>query len=211
MRPLKMRGLKKGSSSNGTVDGDSRSSADKKEDGDLKITETDGDGDGVGEVGEVDVLSEVRSDDGLLRDEGVPAGSAPGALDGEGDAAVYKVYKRRWFGLVQLVLLNIIVSWDVSIPLLLIFRNRWLMRGSGFPSQRIPIQWPNTMIRRNRLSIGSAQASSLHSWSRRPLQSSRCTAADLNRRLSQRPSCCCWGIGYAMARRDQASMGILEA
>ena len=26
----------------------------------------------------------------------------------------YKVYKRRWFGLVQLVLLNIIVSWDVS-------------------------------------------------------------------------------------------------
>jgi hypothetical protein len=27
---------------------------------------------------------------------------------------VYKVYRRRWFGLVQLVLLNIIVSWDVS-------------------------------------------------------------------------------------------------
>lgn len=26
---------------------------------------------------------------------------------------VYKVYKRRWFGLIQLVLLNIIVSWDV--------------------------------------------------------------------------------------------------
>ena len=28
----------------------------------------------------------------------------------------YKVYKRRWFGLMQLVLLNIVVSWDVSIP-----------------------------------------------------------------------------------------------
>lgn len=27
---------------------------------------------------------------------------------------VYKVYKRRWFGLLQLVLLNIVVSWDVS-------------------------------------------------------------------------------------------------
>jgi len=27
----------------------------------------------------------------------------------------YKVYKRRWFGLVQLTLLNIIVSWDVRI------------------------------------------------------------------------------------------------
>lgn len=30
------------------------------------------------------------------------------------DNTVYKVYKRRWFGLVQLVLLNIVVSWDVS-------------------------------------------------------------------------------------------------
>lgn len=26
----------------------------------------------------------------------------------------FKVYKRRWFGLAQLVLLNIVVSWDVS-------------------------------------------------------------------------------------------------
>ena len=29
---------------------------------------------------------------------------------------MYKVYKRRFFGLAQLVLLNIIVSWDVSAP-----------------------------------------------------------------------------------------------
>ena len=27
---------------------------------------------------------------------------------------IYKSYKRRWFGLLQLVLLNIVVSWDVS-------------------------------------------------------------------------------------------------
>lgn len=27
----------------------------------------------------------------------------------------FKVYKRRWFGLAQLVLLNIVVSWDVCI------------------------------------------------------------------------------------------------
>lgn len=27
----------------------------------------------------------------------------------------YKVYKRRWFGLAQLVLLNVVVSWDVSV------------------------------------------------------------------------------------------------
>lgn len=31
------------------------------------------------------------------------------------DATVYRTYKRRWFGLLQLVLLNIIVSWDVSL------------------------------------------------------------------------------------------------
>lgn len=27
---------------------------------------------------------------------------------------VYRVYRRRWFGLAQIVLLNIIISWDVS-------------------------------------------------------------------------------------------------
>lgn len=27
----------------------------------------------------------------------------------------FRVYKRRWFGLLQLVLLNIVVSWDVRI------------------------------------------------------------------------------------------------
>ncbi|KAI0026181.1 MFS general substrate transporter [Xylariomycetidae sp. FL0641] len=33
--------------------------------------------------------------------------------DTEGEArVVYKVYKRRWFGLLQLTLLNIIISWD---------------------------------------------------------------------------------------------------
>ncbi|MBE3050277.1 hypothetical protein IMZ48_48825 [Candidatus Bathyarchaeota archaeon] len=29
---------------------------------------------------------------------------------------VYRTYKRRWFGLVQLVLLNVVVSWDVRSP-----------------------------------------------------------------------------------------------
>ncbi|KAL8710708.1 MAG: hypothetical protein Q9220_004726 [cf. Caloplaca sp. 1 TL-2023] len=32
--------------------------------------------------------------------------------NGEGPPPVYRVYKRRWFGLMQLVLMNIIVSWD---------------------------------------------------------------------------------------------------
>ena len=30
------------------------------------------------------------------------------------DPTIYRVYRIRWFGLFQLVLLNIIVSWDVS-------------------------------------------------------------------------------------------------
>jgi hypothetical protein len=35
----------------------------------------------------------------------------------------FKVYKRRWFGLMQLTLLNIIVSWDVSTPETLVLFN----------------------------------------------------------------------------------------
>lgn len=52
-----------------------------------------------------------------------PAGSASAVADADGagpasrTAGEYKVYKRRWFGLVQLTLLNIIVSWDVSASL----------------------------------------------------------------------------------------------
>jgi FLVCR family MFS transporter 7 len=35
--------------------------------------------------------------------------------------AHFKVYKRRWFGLAQLVLLNVVISWDVS------YRPRWTL------------------------------------------------------------------------------------
>lgn len=50
---------------------------------------------------------------------GGPSTEAPSDEGRENGAAAeevqeYKVYKRRWFGLVQLTLLNIIVSWDVS-------------------------------------------------------------------------------------------------
>ncbi len=45
----------------------------------------------------------------------VPPGADPNApTAGAAGAVEYRVYKRRWFGLVQLALLNIIVSWDVS-------------------------------------------------------------------------------------------------
>lgn len=45
-------------------------------------------------------------------------GHGIGGDDGDraGAAVGYKVYKRRWFGLVSLTFLNIIVSWDVSVP-----------------------------------------------------------------------------------------------
>lgn len=46
-----------------------------------------------------------------LNDEGQSSG---GEAVGDGAFQFYKVYKRRWFGLVQLTLLNIVVSWDVS-------------------------------------------------------------------------------------------------
>lgn len=52
----------------------------------------------------------IRGTDGAA-DERFGSGSA----EGHEGAREFKVYKRRWFGLVQLVLLNIIVSWDVSV------------------------------------------------------------------------------------------------
>jgi hypothetical protein len=45
---------------------------------------------------------------------------------------VYKVYKRRFFGLFQLVLLNIVISWDVRRPRICIFglQNELLKRST---------------------------------------------------------------------------------
>ncbi|KAI4192913.1 MAG: hypothetical protein LQ346_004093, partial [Caloplaca aetnensis] len=39
-------------------------------------------------------------------------GAPPYNEEGQMPPPVYRVYKRRWFGLMQLVLMNIIVSWD---------------------------------------------------------------------------------------------------
>lgn len=59
--------------------------------------------------------------EGRYTDERSPA-DIPGTSSSQlpfmevtGDQTVYKLYKRRWFGLIQLVLLNIVVSWDVSL------------------------------------------------------------------------------------------------
>lgn len=37
----------------------------------------------------------------------------------DGSVVFYKVYKRRWFGLVELTLLSLLVSWEVSLTLIL--------------------------------------------------------------------------------------------
>jgi hypothetical protein len=71
--------------------------------------------------GDPDALTEVTSNDGLLSEEdggreagrGVEGGAAVNGEAAPG-AGTFQVYKRRWFGLFQLALLNIIVSWDVS-------------------------------------------------------------------------------------------------
>lgn len=86
-------------------------------------------------------LSQVRSHDRLLSDEPLKASGMSSSKNGVGAHGLvrveeptsrgtdvpleerdihratrnqeYRVYKRRFFGLIQLILLNIIVSWDV--------------------------------------------------------------------------------------------------
>ncbi|PMD22149.1 MFS general substrate transporter [Hyaloscypha hepaticicola] len=120
-----MRGLKGHGGASAAPPGVSNvsigSSTDSKDNNELKVAQTNDSGDGPRRIGEVDALHEVRSDDELLGGEGDSAphhaGTQGAGNNGAdvGDAPggrVYKVYRRRWFGLVQLVLLNIIVSWD---------------------------------------------------------------------------------------------------
>ncbi|KAF7907655.1 uncharacterized protein EAF01_005241 [Botrytis porri] len=84
--------------------------------------------DQVEDIDDLD-LTELNSGDDLLPDE-EEGGVRRGGVGGDGvadeglrrrssergaggaNAGNFKVYKRRWFGLVQLVLLNVIVSWD---------------------------------------------------------------------------------------------------
>ena len=132
MRPLRKRGNKSsGATTKADTSANGTKGVDSKADSDLKITETNASSNGVGEA---EALHDLRSDDELLGDEEEGQGRAArdngnpgdrtlqsndgpveeGTVNSEGE---YKVYKRRWFGLFQLVLLNIIVSWDVSLSL----------------------------------------------------------------------------------------------
>jgi len=128
MRPLRRKQGASGSGSagaNGAVSANDTDLADAKENNHLKLAETRGSEYGIGDT---EALHEVRSDDELLGEDGqVDRQQFPGdttnrdtsninanglEIAANGDTTEYKIYKRRWFGLVQLVLLNIVVSWD---------------------------------------------------------------------------------------------------
>ena len=111
MRPLRMKAMgrakKPTENGNGTVS-ERASGSDEGGNRDIKGVTTNGT---ASSTGDLEVLTTMRSDDDLLdNDDDAPREPTTGT-----DGVVYKVYKRRWFGLVQLVLLNIIVSWDVSL------------------------------------------------------------------------------------------------
>lgn len=90
--------------------------------------------------------------------------------NGDRGSVIYKVYKRRWFGLVQLTLLNIIVSWDVSVFLVPVW-------------QRIQSpMWLFTEMRLRDLPIGSCLVAS-HFYASSLFVSSYITA-------SPRQECC---------------------
>lgn len=79
------------------------------------------------DIPELEITTQIRSDDELLdAEQRSHSFRASGDVNhhedrGSTEAPIieYKVYRRRYFGLCQLVLLNIIVSWDVSNTLII--------------------------------------------------------------------------------------------
>ncbi|KAL8864801.1 MAG: hypothetical protein Q9174_007215, partial [Haloplaca sp. 1 TL-2023] len=72
--------------------------------------------------------------DHARRPDGPYPSDGDGVQEYEQEAPVYRVYKRRWFGLMQLVLMNIIVSWDVSLYSSLKRPSSWLTRDTQWLS-----------------------------------------------------------------------------
>lgn len=80
-----------------------------------------------------------------------------------GQQVVYRVYNIRWFGLTQLILLNIIVSWDVSsnvTPIPYTTGSLAHIIRSGFLTPPSPTQPPISSLQTPASSIGSAPVSS---------------------------------------------------
>lgn len=107
---------------------DTQDSKDSRDNGDMKSDGlaqgpnhtfyVDGDGDDANAV--LATTNDLDGDDGSIR-----AG------------VVYRTYKRRWFGLVQLTLLNIMVSWDVSIVYCLSGSSLISIGGLGAPANKL--------------------------------------------------------------------------
>ena len=79
-----------------------------------------------------------------------------------GQHVVYRVYKIRWFGLTQLILLNIIVSWDVSrivTPIQYTTKTLAHILRSGSLTPPSPTQQPISSLQTPASSIGSAPVS----------------------------------------------------
>jgi hypothetical protein len=109
MRPLRMKGLKSREAPHATFP--------ENDDGrPLKTTDSKNTASTQTGVGEVEVLSSDSARATMGGHDTGHDGGRDASADLEGDLGQreYRVYKRRWFGLVQIVLLNILVSWDVS-------------------------------------------------------------------------------------------------
>ena len=160
-------------------------------------------------------IEEVRSDEELLggqhnRDRDFePAGTNDNTI-GDG-SIVYKVYKRRFFGLFQLALLNIIVSWDVCVVVVSAVLENYLLTSVCSGSRFLLLQqlFLNSSRSQKLLLIGSRRLFCylllllLH-WS-----SSLFITAALVPLSSSRPSSFSWETGSAMADRASLIKGIL--
>ncbi|KAI1845984.1 hypothetical protein JX266_007793 [Neoarthrinium moseri] len=106
---------------------DSPNGDDKKQQGYaldvMSSSRRNGNGAGAGYDDDVDGIKKAKGDDDLKRQDtanalGVDGDDDDGTVEGgsiierHGAGAPYRVYKRRWFGLVALTLMNVIVSWD---------------------------------------------------------------------------------------------------
>ncbi|KAK4171842.1 major facilitator superfamily domain-containing protein [Triangularia setosa] len=78
-----------------------------------RLSEQDANGRGS-DLGEIQIELNETTATTTGADMGKKKADGSGASVSAAEMIEYKVYKRRWFGLVQLTLLNIIVSWDVS-------------------------------------------------------------------------------------------------
>ena len=120
----------------------------------------------------------------------------------------YRVYKTRWFGLGQLVLLNIVVSWDVSelrsrLARLAMKDGTDRYDHSGYLSLLSQTRRLSSIIPRPLSSIGSQPASSLLLWSQLLSLYIHCMRVAHVLLSSSHRYSSWWGTGSVMAEQEQ--------